>query len=243
MTVGHLADGASAAVIAGATSEAAVSGFELARRDRGLSRVVFLLARTALAARDADFSAALSRISIHVPQSPGLLDLTSGFAASLQSWHSQNRILRTDLGLIGEQAATESIVRCVGDRSLSLFPSPDAVQDGLRTLSTPKGFSTLAHEFFSRFTQRFLHYHLDRELSQHAGHNGRFPDRKDRRDFVRDLEIHCREAAEITRTYASDWYSKSNFTAGISERQAQTFTTACMKKLRDELAIRGQLSA
>ena len=53
VTVGHLADGASAAVIAGATSEAAVSGFELARRDRGLSRVVFLLARTALAARDA----------------------------------------------------------------------------------------------------------------------------------------------------------------------------------------------
>ncbi len=44
-TVGLLADGASAAAIAGATSRAAVAGFELALRDRGLSRVVFLLAR------------------------------------------------------------------------------------------------------------------------------------------------------------------------------------------------------
>ena len=108
-----------------------------------------------------------------------------------------------------------------------------------RSLSTPKGFSALAHEFFARFAQRFLHYHLDRELSHHIGGNGRFPDRRARDEFAADLEIHCREAAIIVKKYSADWFSKAKFADGIGEAEARKFARTCTTKLRKELLIRG----
>jgi hypothetical protein len=107
-------------------------------------------------------------------------------------------------------------------------------------LSTQKGFATLTHDFFARFTQRFLTYHLERELSQHVGGNGRFVDPQEHTEFLDDLKTHCREATVIVREFAGEWYSKHNFEGGITERKARNFSRHALKKLRDELTIRGE---
>ena len=234
--VAHIADGVGAAGVAQATAEAAVAALDAAQRDPGMAHILFLLAKTALASREKDFCAELERHGIRVPTSPSIYDLTAGFSDAFHKWHSTSRVRRTDLGEMAELAATEAMTRCTNERSRQLIPTGDELQNAFRSLSTPKWFSILAHEFFTRFTQRYL---LDRELSHHIGGNGRFPDRKALNDFVKDLGTHCREAALIVKKYSADWFSKANFEDGITEARAKIFSQTCIKKLRAELLIRG----
>lgn len=237
--VGLIADGESAAAVAAATSAAACAGLDRGKGDEGLAHVVFLLARTVLAARAEDFAREVARLGVSVPQDPSLYDLTAGFAAAVRDWHAAARVRQTDLGEMAELAAVEALTRCVGDRSDALFPTGDDVRTATRELSTRSGFSALAHEFFSRFTQRFLLYHLGRELPLHVGGNGRFADPTAQTAFVDDLDVHSREAALIVKAFAGGWYSKARFEEGITERQARGFAAHCLTKLGAELERRG----
>lgn len=239
--IAHLAEGDSAAIVAQATTRAALGALVRAGQDPGIARAVFLLARIPMAARQERFADNLAALLVPVPDDPTLADLTAGVSQAIQSWHDDKRIPRTDLGEMAELALNEALTRCVGDRSGSLFPVAAGVQLGIRFFSTPPRFASLAHEFFARFTQRFLLYHLDRELSHHVGGNGRFPDRAARRAFTDDFAVHCREAAEIVRDYARDWYAKAKHEDGISVTRAGRFAFVCMKKLRAELLVRGEV--
>src|SRR6185312_4223685 len=222
--VGLIADGESAAVVAAATTSAAVVGLERARSDAGIGHVVFLLAHTVLASRSDDFPAHLARLGIFVPEEePGLYDLTAGFTRAVRLWHGNHRIRQSDLGEIAELAAVESLTRCVGDRCGGIFPCGLEVPTASRSFSTRNGFSVLAHDFFARFLQPFLRYPLGRELPLHVGSNGRFADPPAQTAFVDDLEIHSRDAALIVKKYAGEWYSKARFEQGITENQAQRF--------------------
>jgi hypothetical protein len=238
--VGHIADGASAAVVAGATTAAAVRGPERGEKDRGVARVIFLLARIAVAARQGDFAAALAALGINVPAEPGLFDLTAGFTSAVRAWYPALAVRRTDLGEMATLAASEALTVCIGERVAGLFPTGDEVRRTVREFSTKNGFAALAHEFYARFTRRFLLYHLGRELSLYVGGNGRFADHAAHTAFVADLEVHCREAGLIVRDYSGGWYDKAKFEQGITERQATGFSAYCLKKLRRELAVRGR---
>lgn len=239
LVVAHIANGESVAVIAAGASAAAVRGLERGRFDRGVARVIFLLARTALAARQADFAAALTEIGITVPDEPSLFDLTCGFTTALQDWHATQPGLRSDLGEMATLAGAESIAACVGPRLATLFSTGGMVQNAVRDLATLNGFAAFGHDYFARFLRRFLLYHLGRELSHHVGGCGRFADSIAHTTFLHDLEIHCQQAAVIVRQFAGKWYSKARFEQGITERQAHGFSAYCLKKLRDELQHRG----
>jgi hypothetical protein len=239
MVVAQIADGATVAAVAGATSTAAVRGLKLAEADPGLAHVVYLLAHTALAARQPDFARALAALHVTVPDDPGLFDLTAGFAEALRQWRSASRTPQSDIGEMAALAAVEALTRCVGERSRGLFPTGGEVHAAAREFSTRAGFAGLAHEFYARFTQRFLLYHLGRELSQHVGGNGRFADPAAHAAFVADLDTHCREAAIIVRSYAGGWYDKAKFEEGITEDQARRFAAYSVTKLGKELEARG----
>lgn len=238
--VAHIAEGESAAAVAAAASEAAVQGLERGQSDRGVARVVWLLARTAVAARRDDFAGALAALGVHTPAEPGLFDLTAAFAAAMRAWYSTHAA-RTDLGEMAVLAACEAETVCVGERVTGLFPTGDEVRRTVRDFSTKNGFAALAHEFFSSFVRRFLLYHLGRELSQHVGGNSRFADHAAHTAFLDDLRVHCREVAVIARDYSGGWYDKAKFEQGITEEQARRFAAHCLGgKLRRELAVRGR---
>lgn len=234
-----IAEGQSARIVAAAASEAATKGLKLAEDDEGVARSVLLLAQVVIAARQDDFKAALDRIGIHLAGPPDTLDIVCRFTDAIDA-HLRKTACRTDVGEIAQLAAVESLTGLLNRKLGQLFDtSPSDVKGAFYDLSTKKGFETLAHEFFSRFTQRFLTYHLGRELSNHVGGNGRFSDPEAHTQFVRDLELHSREAARIAKEYAGDWYSKGNFEGGITPRKATKFANHVLKKLRAELVIRG----
>jgi hypothetical protein len=238
--VGLIAEGSDVAQVATATSEAAQVGLDLAHDDPGLCHAVWLLTKIALAARQPELGAALDAVGVSCPASPSLFDIVSGFTEAMDRRLTQ-RGGRTDIGEMAQLAAVESLGSLIGQRSQSLFgTTPAEVQAAVHDFSTKKGFSTLAHDFFSRFTQRFLTYHLGRELSSHVGANGRFADPAEHSEFVSSLASHCREAATIVREFSGGWYSKANFEDGISERKAKGFVNYALTKLRRELKIRGE---
>jgi hypothetical protein len=237
--VGLIADAADVSTIAGATIDAARKGLDKARIDAGLAYCYWLLTQTVLAARQPDFSVALGKAGIRTAADPSIFDIVASFSDAVDT-HLRTSGGRTDFGEMALLACVGSLTELLGRRSVNLFGTTSVeVKQAARELSTRDGFATLAHDFFARFTFRFLGYHLGRELSQHVGGNGRFPDPGEHNAFTENLETHCREAALIVKDFAGAWYSKHNFEEGITPRKARGFVTHALDKLGSELQRRG----
>jgi hypothetical protein len=235
-----IAEGASVAGIAQSTIQAAVRGLDAAKADQGLAHAVYLLAHVTIAARDeTTFIERLAGLGIQVPSDPNLYDLVGSLSDAMDG-HLRNTRSRTDFGEMAQLAAVEALAALAGPKSENLWESDAApVRSAVRTLSTKEGFATLSHEFFSRFMQRYLTYHLSRELSLHVGPNQRFRDPAEHSEFIERLGVHTRQAAIIVRDYAGGWYSKSKYETGISKASARKFAAYSLTKLRDELRVRG----
>lgn len=235
-----VADGAPVAAIAQSTIVAAQRGLDLAKGDEGLAHAVYLLAHITIAARDeSTFVERLAALGVDVRADANVYDLAGAFSDAMDR-HLRDARARTDFGEMAQLAAVESLSALTGPQSQNLWESDEApVRSAVRELSTKQGFSTLSHDFFSRFMQRYLTYHLSRELAQHVGPNQRFRDPSEHSEFLERLAIHTKQAALIVRDYAGGWYSKSKYETGISKSSAKKFAAYSLVKLRDELKVRG----
>jgi hypothetical protein len=234
-----VADGADVASVAGATLAAVEKGLEQAKGDQGLALAVWLLAHIALAAREDDFQAALATKGVDVPAGATVVDIVAGLSDAMDRQLRATRG-RTDIGEMAQLAAAESIAELVGRESTDLFGSREAVQEAFRSYSTKDGFGSLAHAFFSRFIERYLGYHLSRELSRHVGESQRFADPEAHSAFLDRMRSHSQQVALIVKQFSAGWHSKSKFETGISERSARGFSAYALTKIRDEIKRRGQ---
>jgi hypothetical protein len=238
--VALLAEDGDVAAVAMATTQAALRGLDLAKDDPGLVQSFLLLSRIVLAARQPQFADALNTAGIPVAPDPGVFDIVGGFSDAIDEILRCNHG-RSDIGEMAQLACAESLTALLTERAANLYETTAAeVRDAAYRLSTQTGFATLAHDFFARFTQRFLTYHLGRELSNHVGGNGRFADPNEHNEFVAQLATHCREAAAIMRRYAGEWHSKATFEGGVTEAKVRRFVNHVLKKLAAELLLRGQ---
>jgi hypothetical protein len=236
-----IAEEADAASVASATTEAALRGLVEARDDPGLLASFWNLTQLVLAARQPDFVDALRGAGFTIAESPGIFDLAASLSARLDA-ECRKAKTRTDLGEMAQMAAVEALVPLVREGANNLFEiTPQDVHRAAADLAKERGFGHLAHTFFARFTQRFLTYHLGRELSNHVGGNGRFGSPAEHNDFVRELGVHCQEVAAIMRSYAADWFSKHTAPAGggITPTKARRFVNHTLKKIEGELLVRG----
>lgn len=236
-----LADDASVPVVAAATMEAAAHGLNIAARDEGLRHALYLLAQVTLAARNKeDFAGALGQLGIHVSEAPSLFEIAGSISDAIDQ-RLRRMGARSDIGEMAQLAAVESLTKLAAAESARLYATTsEEVREAIAGYSTRPGFSTLAHEFFARLTQRYLTYHLSRELSRHVGANQRFRDPAQHNEFLRDLDTHCRQATLIVKDFAGGWHSKTNYETGITEAKARNFTYVALKKLRGELKRRGR---
>jgi hypothetical protein len=237
--VGLIAEGADAAAVASATTQAAIAGLKRAENDEGLCSTVWLLTQTVLAARNSDFAAALREAGIEVPDAPDVFAIVGAFSDAVDR-RLRATSGRTDVGEMGQLAAVESLTALLSERSAGLFgTSAEEVHSAAYELSTTLGFEKLGHDFFARFARRFLTYHLGRELSSHVGGNGRFASPADHDAFLAQLDTHCRQAALIIKQFAGGWYSKQQYQGGITPLKARNFANYALTKLRRELQVRG----
>jgi len=216
--------------------DASQRGLISAANDPGLVHTMWLLTQVPLAARSTDFAGRLRKLGLGVSESPNLLEVVAAFtdAVDVQLRRTGGR---TDLGEMAQMAACEALAELGTPLNASLFEttSPTA-QQTIKSFSTAKQFSTLAREFFTRLSRKYLTYFLSRELSNYVSGDGRFPNIDRHAEFNRGLDLYCRQASRIIEEFSGGWFSKSNFEGGITRTKAAGFVHVAMKKLRAEFA-------
>lgn len=105
-----------------------------------------------------------------------------------------------------------------------------------RGLGTGAGFCELSRLFFSRLTERYLNYFLDREAS------AALPNLQSREQFRRHLQAHLGEVskhsfetAKITQSFAAGWFNKNAVTNQPTRAQIRRFLSYAFAKLREDL--------
>lgn len=237
-----LAEGAGVDAIARASAKAAQDGFDAARNDAGLLETFYLLTILPSAARDSSYADAL-REDLDLDATPSLLTLASRFASAVDDRMAEERT-RSDIGEMAVLAAVQTIVEVVGNELPQLFePEPRDLERALATFATERRFGVLARGFFTRFTERYLRFYLDRAIASHVGPHRRLPTASDRQRFDDALRRHCFETARIVETFAGEWMSKHRWQGGITREKARGFIGHAFTKLgtdlRDGEVVRG----
>lgn len=167
--IGMLGIGAGVSQLATATLTAAERGMRAAPDDAGVVESLWLLVRLPVAARNEDFTVALRRCGLDVPDRPGLMNLVGAASEAIDAKLSHNRG-RTDLGELAQISAAETLVHVVGGRTRNLFDTaPEDVRAALAGLATPKQFGVFARDFFGRFVRKSLAYFLSKALPTQTG--------------------------------------------------------------------------
>jgi hypothetical protein len=232
-----LGGGAGTPEVAAATMAAAQGGLAAGAKDPALLHTVWLLAQVPLAARGPDFVDKLRSLGLRVSDAPSLLEVVGAFTGAVDE-HIRRNGGRTDLGEMAQMAAAETLTALGAARTTSLFETTSAdVEGAFRSLSTPAQFSTLAQEYFTRLSTRYLSYFLSRTLSNYVGGESRFKNIEDHSRFNEALRLHCRQATRIIEEFSGSWFSKTKFLEGdITRQKAAGFVHVAMKKLRSQLA-------
>lgn len=233
-----LKSNADVADIAAAAAIAAEDELIPARGDSVVFSAVWLLTQLPLAARSKRFAAELTALGFAPGSEQSLLSIVAGFSAAIDSQVPASSV-RTDLGELARQAASESLSTLVGNQMPSLFGNdPDHVRIELAKFATKDRFSHLARDFFARLTFKTLDYYLSRVLANHVGPDRALSTLQDESRFRSALELHCREASLIVEQFAGGWFSKANYQGRLTRESAKNFSDYALKKMRDELRAR-----
>jgi hypothetical protein len=226
--------------IADATSQAAEKGLKWAGQDRGVADVLFLLMKTVYAAREENFSEALAKQNVSVPQQASLLDVVAGFDRALNQKLRANGH-RSDLAEMARGAAVDTLMDLCRKEAGSLFGvSTEETRRQLKTYSTPDQFGHVGQNFFGRFLFRFLDYHLSRELPNHVGLRKSFDGMAGVEEFKKALSLYCQQSARIVREFSGCWPSATEYHEGIDYENVRTkFLPIALKKIGQELQHRG----
>jgi hypothetical protein len=232
-----IADGATVADVAAATSFAAESSLPDVSRDPAVRFGFWLLTQIPQAARGPDFAGALRGLNLRVPGNPSLEDIV--VAASDAIDREVNAAGgRSDYGELAQLAFSESLYAVASREPDLLGETPDRARAAISKLATSRAFAVLARDFFSRLTRRHLAYFLSRSLVTQTGPNHRFANLRQNESFSNALDQHCREASRIIQEFSAEWFSKHLFEGGIDRDKAGRFVHVATKKIRAELRQR-----
>jgi len=217
------------------------TGLKNIANDEGLIQTFWTLLRLGDAASEGDFSEQLNKLGLDVPQNPSCFDITSAFYDYIDNLSSKNK-KRTDVAEMAASSAVECITAFCTSETRNLFDlEPDEVKKSIGKFSTKTNFSKLSHEFFSRFTYRYLGYLLSRELSNHVGPHNRFKNINNHSEFNDALKLHCRQATRIIDDFSGGWYSKKKYEGTLTQDNTARFIYVAVKKLRSELRRGGEI--
>ena len=141
-----------------------------------------------------------------------------------------------EYGGIAERAALDAIGWWVAKHGKpGLFGEPSA-SVVWAAASTGAAFSTLAHKFFSKFTERYLNYFIDRVASgRMTSIQSREQLASDLSEHSEDIATHALETARITQSFAAGWYNKHLSGKEPDLSTLKSFLAVAYGKLRDEL--------
>lgn len=233
-----LRTGGSIEELAAETAHAAEREIAAAKNDPVFAQAVWLLTQLPLAARSPDYENRLAALGIAPGAEQSPLALIAAASIAIDRGATKG-LVRTDLGELARQAASESLAAFLCSASPGFFNTPaDALKQELARLGTKANFAALAREFFARLTLKTIEHYVSRELPNQIGQGKALPSIDRGIAFREALEQHCREAAMIVEAFAGGWYSKANYEGTLDPAAAQRFAAYALTKMHDELRAR-----
>jgi len=143
--------------------------------------------------------------------------------------------------------AMQSLIDTIGDWSKRndiqpslLFDSKINSFDLWRKAADGRGFCDLSRTFFSKFTERYLKYFLEREASSriHSLYERQlFMSRLE--EHVEDISQHAFETAKIVQSLSAGWFNKKGKDKSPSDAEIKGFISHAFKKIKSELLREG----
>ncbi len=203
--------------------------FHLIHRDRGVIAAF-------------GFLIALSRSSVSDHSQRPHVDLSSNpsplrISIDLSKWIKAH-LDSVEYADIAQKAATEVVGTWTRQQQQqsTIFPEYSNASEVWRKAGGARGFCEVARIFFAKFTERYLHFFLDREAS------AVLPGVEERDGFSNLIEehvdavsTHAFETSRITQSFAAGWYNNHARTRMPSNEEIEGFLRVAFGKIREEL--------
>lgn len=208
--------------------------FQYIEGDSGVFAAFKYLLTLAYASKCEDSFIKLGEHGIDLPTDFNLYDL----AYSIQDYVSQNSeskeysafAIKSTIDTISEWSKQNESNQTV------LFDSNNKGLELWHKASTGAGFCEVARMFFSKFTETYLKYFLEREAAT------QITNLYDRNHFNKNLEEHLErisnhafETSKITQSFAAAWFNKEVKSKLPSDKKIQGFLSFAFKKINSEL--------
>lgn len=145
----------------------------------------------------------------------------------------------TDISEIAQRAACQALSVLSRNAQAKLLTNDQDVIDHIHeSTKTNKGFSALAHEFFSNFTYLYLNFHLSRFSADTLG-KGIISNIADVTAFNDALYRHCRQSAKIISKFSEEWVSKTKYIEGINRNNISRYIYTVTDKISKEFIHQG----
>jgi hypothetical protein len=92
------------------------------------------------------------------------------------------------------------------------------------------------HEFYARFTKRYLTYYLSRELPTRVGPKQYFEDIDSHKAFNDALDLYLRQTVRISDEFTPGWLGKAMFEDSLNESSVRRYAHVAFKKIASEFA-------
>ena len=171
--------------------------------------------------------------AIDLDRNPSILRLV----ADLNSWVDYQQGSK-EYADIAKKASADAITIWSNEQKQqqSLFPEDNDSKGIWQRANSGAGFCEVSRLFFSRFTERYLNYFLEREASAvSANIHLRDEMAAHLREHVDDVSKYAFESARITQSFAAGWFNRHARDSVPSDKEYEGFLYVAFGKMREEL--------
>lgn len=156
------------------------------------------------------------------------------------SIHNNNpiKINSNEYNTISKQAAIDAIncwYTANKPKEENLFSNKLNSEEILSRTANGSGFCELSRLFFSKFTERYLKYFLEREASSVVAYSNRVLFNNEIEKHIDLISKHAFETSKITESFAAGWFNKNVKTSFPSDKQIKGFLSYAFHKIANEL--------
>lgn len=153
--------------------------------------------------------------------------------------YKKEEVVSTEYQTFARQAAIDAINNWYYsnlERGQTLFSEGIDSGEIFRKVADGSGFCELSRLYFSKFTERYLKYFLEREASSVITNiNDRKKFNEELEKHINQISKHAFETSKITQSFAAGWFNKNVKENYPDEKKIKGFVSHALGKMKGEL--------
>ena len=210
------------------------SRFEDIERDSGVQAAFQFLVLFSISSKQNNPSEFLNSYGIKLSENITPLQI----AKAVSEWVSKNSD-SNEYSSFAQSAAIDAIGEWYQQNQTfqkNLFAGDTNQFEVWRKSADGSGFCEISRLYFSKFTERYLKYFLERAASSSMNSidtRNRF--NTELQEHLREISKHAFETAKITQSFVAGWFNKNAKDSVPSARKMQGFLNIAFNKIKGEL--------